>query len=107
MLAPAPSAGENRPHGRGTAREAPDGHFVVVNGRRRRATDPGIPEDVAARLRRHLMAGRRGVRDAEDGEAERVARGRVQEAKVALGEAVVGGVGGGEATAVGRGTGAA
>ncbi|MFF9373412.1 hypothetical protein ACF1BB_02540 [Streptomyces griseoluteus] len=66
--------------------KTPDGHFVVIEGRRWRATDPDIPEDVAARLRRHLMAGRRGVRDAEDGEAERLARGRVQRAKVALGE---------------------
>ncbi|MFD8294980.1 hypothetical protein ACFV13_01995 [Streptomyces bauhiniae] len=66
--------------------KTPDGHFVVINGRRWRATDPEIPEEVAARLRRHLMAGRRGVRDAEDGAAERVARGRVQGAKVALGE---------------------
>ncbi|MEV8047545.1 hypothetical protein ACF06D_15900 [Streptomyces griseoluteus] len=66
--------------------KTPDGHFVVINGRRWRATDPDIPEDVAARLRRHLMAGRRGVRDAEDDEAERTARGRVQRAKVALGE---------------------
>lgn len=66
--------------------KTPDGHFVVINGRRWRATDPDVPEEVAARLRRHLMAGRRGVRDAEDGEAERVARGRVQGAKVALGE---------------------
>ncbi|MER8029804.1 hypothetical protein ABTZ78_12665 [Streptomyces bauhiniae] len=66
--------------------KTPDGHFVVVNGRRWRATDPDVPEEVAARLRRHLMAGRRGVRDAEDGAAERAARGRVQGAKVALGE---------------------
>ncbi|MFC9154572.1 hypothetical protein ACFTT0_06250 [Streptomyces bauhiniae] len=66
--------------------KTPDGHFVVINGRRWRATDPEIPEEVAARLRRHLMAGRRGVRDAENGAAERVARGRVQGAKVALGE---------------------
>ncbi|MFF7381678.1 hypothetical protein [Streptomyces griseoluteus] len=66
--------------------KTPDGHFVVIGGRRWRATDPDIPEDVAARLRRHLMAGRRGVRDAGDGAAERVARGRVHRAKVALGE---------------------
>ncbi|MFD4543067.1 hypothetical protein [Streptomyces bauhiniae] len=66
--------------------KTPDGHFVVINGRRWRATDPDVPEEVAARLRRHLMAGRRGVRDAKDGAAERAARGRVQGAKVALGE---------------------
>ncbi|WP_030805420.1 hypothetical protein [Streptomyces sp. NRRL F-2799] len=66
--------------------KTPDGHFVVINGRRWRAADPDVPEEVAARLRRHLMAGRRGVRDAQDGEAVRVARARVQGAKVALGE---------------------
>ncbi|MGW3341572.1 hypothetical protein [Streptomyces sp. BV129] len=66
--------------------KTPDGHFVVINGRRWRATDPDVPEEVAARLRRHLMAGRRGVRDAKNGEAERAARRRVQAAKVALGE---------------------
>ncbi|NEB90369.1 hypothetical protein [Streptomyces bauhiniae] len=66
--------------------KTPDGHFVVINGRRWRATDPDVPEEVAARLRRHLMAGRRGVRDAKDDAAERAARGRVQGAKVALGE---------------------
>ncbi|MYZ10835.1 hypothetical protein GT028_26250 [Streptomyces sp. SID2999] len=66
--------------------KTPDGHFVVINGRRWRATDPDVPEEVAAQLRRHLMAGRRGVRDAENSEAERVARGRVRGAKVALGE---------------------
>ncbi|MET7613192.1 hypothetical protein [Streptomyces seoulensis] len=66
--------------------KTPDGHFVVINGRRWRATDPEVPEEVAGRLRRHLMAGRRGVRDAQDGGAERAARARVQGAKVALGE---------------------
>jgi hypothetical protein len=39
----------------------PDGHFVVINGRRWRATDPAIPEDVSAALRAHLMAARRAV----------------------------------------------
>ncbi|MFG2608486.1 hypothetical protein ACGFT2_33795 [Streptomyces sp. NPDC048514] len=66
-----------------------DGHFVVVNGRRWRATDPSLPEEPAARLRRHLMAARRNVRSAvaaADAEAERTARARVHRAKVALGE---------------------
>ncbi|MGW3114970.1 hypothetical protein [Streptomyces sp. SID4982] len=69
--------------------KTPDGHFVVIDGRRWRATDPDVPEDVAARLRRHLMSARRAVRsalDAGDREAESAARGRVQRAKVALGE---------------------
>ncbi|MFD6296575.1 hypothetical protein ACFWFU_17380 [Streptomyces sp. NPDC060235] len=67
----------------------PDGRYVVVGGRRWRATDPQIPEDVAARLRSHLMAARRAVaaaRRAEDPEAERAARTRVHRSKVALGE---------------------
>ncbi|RST19561.1 hypothetical protein E2C00_00860 [Streptomyces sp. WAC05374] len=67
----------------------PDGHHVIIDGRRWRATDPLIPEDVAARLRTHLMAARRAVgaaRRAHDEEAEAAARSRVHMAKVALGE---------------------
>lgn len=67
----------------------PDGHHVVIDGRRWRATDPDIDEDASARLRVHLMAARRAVGAAlraEDPEAERAARDRVQVAKVALGE---------------------
>lgn len=67
----------------------PDGRYIVVNGRRWRATDPRIPEGVAAVLRRHLMAARRAVAAArrnEDKAAEGLARSRVHTAKVALGE---------------------
>jgi hypothetical protein len=66
-----------------------DGHYVVIDGRRWRATDPAIPDDVAERLRRELMAARRDVGAAlraGDPTAERTARDRVQAAKVALGE---------------------
>jgi hypothetical protein len=64
-----------------------DGHFVVIAGRRWRATDPAIPEDVAAELRRSLMAARREVGAAlRSGEDPAQARARVQAAKVALGE---------------------
>ena len=66
-----------------------DGHFVVIDGRRWRATDPEIPEDAAAVLRRELMSARRAVGaalKADDAGAERTARDRVQRAKVALGE---------------------
>lgn len=63
-----------------------DGRWVVIDGRRWRATDPAIPEDVAAQLRKELMSARRAVRDAPDEAAERSARDRVQAAKVALGE---------------------
>ncbi|MEU6394636.1 hypothetical protein [Streptomyces sp. NPDC046939] len=66
-----------------------DGHHVIIDGRKWRATDPSLPEETAAELRRHLMAARRAVRDAlrqEDPEAEARARARVQLAKTALGE---------------------
>jgi uncharacterized protein len=66
-----------------------DGRWIVVNGRRWRATDPAIPERDASRLRRWLMAARRDVGSATragDRDAERGARERVQAAKTALGE---------------------
>jgi hypothetical protein len=66
-----------------------DGHHVVIDGRRWRATDPAIPPEVAARLRKELMTARRAVGAAlraGDGEAERAARDEVQRVKVALGE---------------------
>ena len=67
----------------------PDGRYVIINGRRWRATDPEISDDAAAVLRRELMSARRAVGaalKADDPQAERVARDRVQRAKVALGE---------------------
>ncbi|MFB6635584.1 hypothetical protein ACFCWY_37405 [Streptomyces sp. NPDC056362] len=67
----------------------PDGRYVIVKGRRWRATDPDVPEDIAARLRSHLMSARRAVGAAlraQDPEAERAARHRVHTAKLALGE---------------------
>jgi uncharacterized protein len=66
-----------------------DGRYVVIDGRRWRATDPSLPEDVAALLRRELMSARRAVGAAlraGDPEAERGARARVARAKTALGE---------------------
>jgi uncharacterized protein len=71
------------------AEPTPDGRYVVIDGRRWRATDPDIPEDAAAELRRRLMAARRDVGTAlraGDADAERAARARVHAAKTALGE---------------------
>lgn len=59
----------------------PDGHHIVVGGRRWRASDPGIPLKLRQELVDELMAARRLVRT----DPER-ARPRVQDAKVALGE---------------------
>ncbi|PWH06057.1 DUF3253 domain-containing protein [Brachybacterium endophyticum] len=58
-----------------------DGHYVVVDGRRWRASDPSIPESLRQELVDELMAARRAVRGKETD-----ARARVQDAKVALGE---------------------
>ena len=66
-----------------------DGRYVVVRGRRWRATDPSVPEEVAAVLRKELMSARRAVGVAlrsGDAGAERAARARVQRTKTALGE---------------------
>jgi hypothetical protein len=58
-----------------------DGRYVIVSGRRWRATDPAIPEALRQELVNELMAARRLVRTDPD-----TARPRVQDAKVALGE---------------------
>ena len=58
-----------------------DERWLVVDGRRWRRSDPGIPEPLRAVLVAELMAARRGVRAGEDD-----ARARVHDAKVALGE---------------------
>ena len=61
----------------------------VVDGRRWRRSDPGIPEPLRAELVAELMDARRTVGAAGrsgDQEAVRVARNRVHDAKVALGE---------------------
>jgi hypothetical protein len=58
-----------------------DGRYVVVDGRRWRATDPSVPEPLRRELVSELMAARRAVKAGEPD-----ARERVQAAKVALGE---------------------
>ncbi len=58
-----------------------DGRYIIVEGRRWRASDPGIPETLRAELTSTLMAGRRAGRS--DGDA---ARPVVHDAKLALGE---------------------
>ena len=66
-----------------------DGHHIVVDGRRWRATDPAIPPAFRQELVDGLMAARRDVgaaRRAADAVSEQAARARVQDAKVALGE---------------------
>ena len=63
-----------------------DGHYLLIDGRRWRATDPSIPEDRRAELTRILMSWRREVRRTKGSPQERTARAGVQAAKIALGE---------------------
>ena len=66
-----------------------DGRWLVVDGRRWRAADPELPDEVRARLLHHLGVARSAVGAAVragDGTAERAARARVQLAKTGLGE---------------------
>lgn len=67
----------------------PDGRSIVVDGRRWRASDPGLPPERRQELVDQLMRARRDVgaaKRANDPQAERHARDRVHAAKVALGE---------------------
>lgn len=59
----------------------PDGHHIVVDGRRWLATDPSIPDTFRQELVDELMAARRAVK-ADEPDARR----RVHDAKTALGE---------------------
>lgn len=63
-----------------------DGHHVVINGRRWRATDPLIPAGRRADLQAVLMAWRREVKRTKGTDGERAARDGVHATKVALGE---------------------
>ncbi len=58
-----------------------DGRYVIVRGRKWRASDPGIPDALAAELTAELMAARRAM-----SADPRLARARVRDAKTALGE---------------------
>lgn len=67
----------------------PDGRYLVVRGRLWRSSDPTLDPALRARLVGELMDARRAVgraRRAGDLAALRTARGRVQAAKVGLGE---------------------
>lgn len=63
------------------AERTPDGRYLIIGGRRWRASDPSIPAPLRQELVDELMAARRAVRAEEP-----TARARVQDAKVALGE---------------------
>lgn len=67
----------------------PDGRYVIIDGRRWRASNPNLPPEERDRLVHELMAARRAVgaaKRAGDVEGEKAARARVHAAKVGLGE---------------------
>lgn len=70
----------------GARPSAPTDAFLVVDGRRWRRSDPNIPGALRQELVNELMAARRAVGAATDEPTRRVARQRVNDAKVALGE---------------------
>ena len=63
-----------------------DERYIVVDGRRWRATDPTIPGPLRTELVRELMSARRAVGAGGAAPVVASARRRVQDAKVALGE---------------------
>lgn len=58
-----------------------DGRWIIVGGRRWRATDPTIPDELKNELVRELMRARRAIKS-----GDLTARARVHAAKTALGE---------------------
>lgn len=74
---------------RGDAVQSGDERYIVIDGRRWRRSDPGIPATLQRELVDELMDARRAVgaaKRAGSARAEKAARARVQCAKEALGE---------------------
>ena len=64
----------------------PDGRYLVIGGRRWRATDPSLPDDVVEALQSELGRARSGIGAATDERRISSLRDRVQTAKEGLGE---------------------
>lgn len=64
-----------------TTEVTPDGHYLIIKGRKWRASDPVIPATLRQELVDEFLAARRVVKAREDD-----ARKRVNDAKIALGE---------------------
>ena len=63
-----------------------DGRYIVVRGRRWRATDPDLPEEISGPLRSELGRARSAIGRSQDPGEVRAWRDRVQLAKEGLGE---------------------
>lgn len=75
-----------RPGGDEGPERTADGRYIVVRGRRWRATDPELPDEVTGPLRSELGRARSAIGRAEDPDEVRSWRDRVQLAKEGLGE---------------------
>ncbi len=67
--------------GTGSGRDVehtPDGRYVVIDGRRWRATDPDLPQERREELQKALMAWRRDVRRTRGTDEEARSRAGVQ-----------------------------
>jgi hypothetical protein len=79
----------SKPAQSANAADGGDEHYLVIDGRRWRKSDPGIPDKLRSELVHELMDARRAVLAAKRAistRAEKAARARVQDAKLALGE---------------------
>lgn len=65
-----------------------DGHYIIVNGRKWRATDPAIPDDALQELKHFLALGRSGSRKSSKKSEDDIAAARQYTAlaKLGLGE---------------------
>ena len=75
-----------RPDATDGPERTPDGRYIVVRGRRWRATDPDLPDEVTGPLRSELGRARSAIGRVEHAEEVRAWRDRVQLAKEGLGE---------------------
>lgn len=74
------------PPAEGGPERTEDGRYILVRGRRWRATDPLLEESVATALRSELGRARSALRTTRDPEVVAAWRARVQLAKEGLGE---------------------
>src|SRR4051794_27818316 len=85
----APHRAAGRAHMPRTPAAPPANAYIVIEGRKWRASDPAIPPALRQELVDELMSARRAVRDAgkaDNAAAMKTARARVHDAKLALGE---------------------
>lgn len=69
-----------------TPTKTADGRYLIIDGRRWRATDPALSDDLVRELRSELGRARSRIRHSQSDAELRALRDRVQLAKEGLGE---------------------